>query len=1273
MYKKFRFLPLFKCLSLGVLSLLFISSGVQAKTVIVGPAEGGAKKDGGLLAAIASAEDGDTLVVEPGTYILSESLNFGGKNITLVSSAGPEATHLQLAKNIEDLFNKSVVVFDSGETGDAVLEGFTLSGGQGTSLGGVHMGGGIFFSNSNPSIVECVITSNEAQAGGGAAIQDANPTFISCKFTKNSASFGLNHSKGLKQHGGGALVITGSSNPRFEETLFAENTANNGGAVLTQNSSHPRFTNCVFQKNEATQGGVLASRGTSYPSLTNCILSGNVAGHAGGAVHTSDGSYPRIRHTTMTGNRAEVGSGIFCGGSSYPLITNCIVWGNQGNPRIVWERSQPRITFSLIDVGNPSDNPFANTESSDNINADPEFVDSGRFDDKGTPNDTSDDEWVEGDYHLKSISPAIDNGTELTNSGFSERAPDQDFNGNNRICWATVDLGAFEYCDDKIPGRDLPFIFVERKLDPQREVSPTTAITQAEHGRLMMRDAGGDVSVIVDSASPEATADTPLDVMDPDVSFDGSKIVFSGYSKSENAWRIFEVRKDGTGLRQITQSDRQLDLSRYGAAAERFFGHDDLDPCYLPDGRICFVSTRYPGAAPARRLRATNLYVVNSDGSNVHRITTERFGADTPTVDPTTGRVVYSRWWMSPESARQGGEDHPSTTDDQIPTAPLTPPKYYGPGETPPPPGPVAETTPNNYRREVLETIPADEFPGVNLWSLASINPDGTDLKMFSGFHVDRQATMAYRPTIREDGSAVALFLTDSPRIGDPGVFGARKFERGAVAPRPLGGPQTFAVPDENDKPFIYSSAVPLDGDRMIVTGSKNGVRTPSNFDLFIQVGTVDPVRVHSAEPGYAVLDATPLRPRETPKVVSDDVFTVFREDAPRSAEEAINEGGKFTFHALNIFSNAPVDTPIPNAPPIGKRLFMEFYMAPQGDTLNFDEKPTLLHRVQVPQSGEIKVDLPAGVPLFEVLTDDKGDVVTGRDGQIYHVGGMNFGTPGKTSQCVGCHAGHSMMEVPHPLAIRATNLAPSARISASSVKTARTNEGQDFTFEPQFLVDRRTDYFRSFWAAKAGDTRPTIRMEWDVPLQINEVKIHPPPWGRGVIRGNNHMVIKSVEIRLISNGEVVRRKVEDRGWFRLEDPPISVHGTNIDTVEIQILEFSGDHEDVDAPALAEIEVWGEAMPSSVPELQFIRGDSNSDGLVDISDAVTTLTGLFIDSQEIRCRAAADSNSDAAVDMSDAIHFLSYRFLGTEPPAAPFPACGPTEDIGLGCEESSCR
>ena len=83
------------------------------------------------------------------------------------------------------------------------------------------------------------------------------------------------------------------------------------------------------------------------------------------------------------------------------------------------------------------------------------------------------------------------------------------------------------------------------------------------------------------------------------------------------------------------------------------------------------------------------------------------------------------------------------------------------------------------------------------------------------------------------------------------------------------------------------------------------------------------------------------------------------------------------------------------------------------------------------------------------------------------------------------------------------------------------------------------------------------------------------------------------------------------------------------------------------------------------PGSEFLRGDVNNDGGVDICDAVSTLGVLFLGQGEITCQDAADSNDDGAVDISDAVNTLSVLFLGQG--LIPLPgmmACGvdPTED-----------
>ena len=87
-------------------------------------------------------------------------------------------------------------------------------------------------------------------------------------------------------------------------------------------------------------------------------------------------------------------------------------------------------------------------------------------------------------------------------------------------------------------------------------------------------------------------------------------------------------------------------------------------------------------------------------------------------------------------------------------------------------------------------------------------------------------------------------------------------------------------------------------------------------------------------------------------------------------------------------------------------------------------------------------------------------------------------------------------------------------------------------------------------------------------------------------------------------------------------------------------------------------------------EPSFLRGDSNDDGTVDISDAVFTLTWLFLGGPAPGCVAVTNTNGDAAVDLSDPVYLLSHLFLGGPEPVAPFPDCGPGElpaDEALGC------
>ncbi len=118
-------------------------------------------------------------------------------------------------------------------------------------------------------------------------------------------------------------------------------------------------------------------------------------------------------------------------------------------------------------------------------------------------------------------------------------------------------------------------------------------------------------------------------IFDMSLSFDAKKLLFAWKQcapDSRDAFHIFEINTDGTGLRQLTKGP-----------------YNDIHPFYLPDGRIGFVSTRsecytmcQPGAGCA-------LHVMAPDGADIRRI---HFGtlADHSPFVLDNGSILFTRW-----------------------------------------------------------------------------------------------------------------------------------------------------------------------------------------------------------------------------------------------------------------------------------------------------------------------------------------------------------------------------------------------------------------------------------------------------------------------------------------------------------------------------------------------------------------------------------------------------------------------------------------------------
>ncbi|MCA8960742.1 MAG: CRTAC1 family protein [Planctomycetes bacterium] len=95
--------------------------------------------------------------------------------------------------------------------------------------------------------------------------------------------------------------------------------------------------------------------------------------------------------------------------------------------------------------------------------------------------------------------------------------------------------------------------------------------------------------------------------------------------------------------------------------------------------------------------------------------------------------------------------------------------------------------------------------------------------------------------------------------------------------------------------------------------------------------------------------------------------------------------------------------------------------------------------------------------------------------------------------------------------------------------------------------------------------------------------------------------------------------------------------------------------------------------PTGIEMPEFVRGDANIDGGVDIADVIQTLGHLFF-GLAVSCRVALDSNADLEIDISDPVTVLAHLFTGGAALPPPFPGCGSDTGaaLALDCRRSNC-
>jgi len=189
---------------------------------------------------------------------------------------------------------------------------------------------------------------------------------------------------------------------------------------------------------------------------------------------------------------------------------------------------------------------------------------------------------------------------------------------------------------------NFPIVYVQRQNSTMG--SPVDGIRWAAGGDLFWRDLASPSVEPINLTGGYTQGQG--DVSDPEVSYDASKIIFSMKGPNDASWNLWQYQIATKKLSRVIGDDL---LAAAG---------NDVDPAYLPDGRIVFSSDRQSksrqlmqaeGMEPFatrdeyEREASIVLHTMNADGSSIEQISFNQSHDRNPTV-LKSGELLYSRW-----------------------------------------------------------------------------------------------------------------------------------------------------------------------------------------------------------------------------------------------------------------------------------------------------------------------------------------------------------------------------------------------------------------------------------------------------------------------------------------------------------------------------------------------------------------------------------------------------------------------------------------------------
>ncbi len=285
--------------------------------------------------AVDAAATGDTIILAPGHYrgVGNYDIDFRGKDLKLVGDGDPEDCVIDCENQGRGF------IFTQAESPQAVVSNVTVMRGY------ARQGGGIYLSQSSPTIANCHIrecmcestTIDQAQGGGiyclggqpeirdcwifgnrvfgdGAGSQGAGLyaersalRVENCVISENMAEEGH-----ADLFGGGGLYLVGPAPesqwpPVLQGNLIVGNTASGFGAGLQIRESSVDVINCTVVGNQCSSGGngggiyFHGDLAGSLMGVNSSILWGNQTGEQWNQMHMGGGASAHVRYSQVQG------------------------------------------------------------------------------------------------------------------------------------------------------------------------------------------------------------------------------------------------------------------------------------------------------------------------------------------------------------------------------------------------------------------------------------------------------------------------------------------------------------------------------------------------------------------------------------------------------------------------------------------------------------------------------------------------------------------------------------------------------------------------------------------------------------------------------------------------------------------------------------------------------------------------------------------------------------------------------------------------------------